>query len=67
MYSENSKKILGSEYSTEKGVYVKPPELNSISSKRGSTHTSAHDSVRIRKDEYALYIDRPFNSIDGKF
>lgn len=62
--SDTSKKYIGSEYSTEKPQYFKYE--NSISSHRGSKHNSTNESVKNRKDEYVSYMDRPFNSIDGK-
>lgn len=53
------------EYSTEKAKLIKA-EMASLSSKRESLQNSTYEQIKPRKDEYSLYIDRPFNSIDGK-
>jgi hypothetical protein len=63
--SETSKRVIGSEYSNEKTNKFIRYEMGSLSSKRDSLQNSANESLRYKKDEYAMYIDKPFNSIDG--
>ena len=55
------KKFIGCEYSTEKLKYAKS-EFSSFTSKGDSISGSVQNMT---KDEYAMYIDRPLNSING--
>jgi hypothetical protein len=64
-FSDGSKRFIGSEYSTEKVNKLIRCELGSLSSKRESLQNSASESLKYKKDDYAMYIDRPFNSING--
>jgi hypothetical protein len=63
--SDTSKRVIGSEYSNEKSNKFIKYEPGSLSSKQDSLQNSASESLRYKKDEYAMYIDKPFNSIDG--
>ena len=65
MCSSETSKYFGSEYSTEKAKYLKYEKLGNYS-KHEKVQNSGRDSFKNKKDDYSMYIDRPFNSIDGK-